>query len=215
MCGFWPEDLSIQTLGGSLGIYTAGTPAAIRGLSAPGDTYLMPCIYSYPVAHKPKLEFHYLLQLAHEIEFGSKTFSGKTSQSLQRSLVMVTPLLYYYHPGSAYGTREDSVQLFSSSLQYQAYAHIKTCNNDKDTQLPRALAILSCSFWRSSLRKGGGQTDSCSSCSADMISTTIRILWTSPSTDSQWEVCIFLDLGAHTTWRMQAHHVDFAAPRCS
>ena len=102
---------------------------------------------------------------------------------------MVTPLLYY-HPASAYGTREDSVQLFSSSLQCEAYAHIKTCNHDKDTQLPRALAILSCSFWRSSLRKGGGQTGSCSSCSADMISTTIRILWASPSTDSQWEVCM-------------------------
>ena len=135
--------------------------------------YLVPCIYSYPVAHKPKLELHYLLQLAHEIEFGSKTFSGKASQSLQRSLVMVTPLSYY-HPGSAYGTREDCVQLFSSSLQFEAYAHIKTCNHDKDTQLLRALAILSCSFWRSSLRKGGGQTGSCSSCSADMISTTCK-----------------------------------------
>lgn len=51
---------------------------------------------------------------------------------------MLTPLLYC-HPSSAYGTREDSVQLFSSSLQNEAYAHIKTCNHDKDTQLPRAL----------------------------------------------------------------------------
>jgi hypothetical protein len=34
---------------------------------------------------------------------------------------MATPLLYYYL-SSAYGTREDSVQLFSSSLQYEAYA---------------------------------------------------------------------------------------------
>lgn len=72
----------------------------------------------------------------------------------------------------------------SSSLEYEAYAHIKTCNHDKDTQLPRALTILTCTFCRSSLRKGGGQTGFYS---ADMISTTIRIRWTSPPTDSQWK----------------------------
>jgi hypothetical protein len=182
MCGFWPEDLSIQTWG-SLGVYTARTLAATQRLVG-ARRYLMPLHLTATRRSQTKTSSSIILQLAHEIEFGSKTFSGKTSQSLQKSLVMVTPLLYY-HPASAYGSREDSVQLFSSSLQYAAYAHIKTCNHDKDTQLPRALAILSCSFWHSSLRKGGGQTGCCCSCGADMISTTIRIHWTSPYTESQ------------------------------
>ena len=61
--------------------------------------------------------------------------------------------------------------LFSSSLVPSNTKLMR--NHDRDTQLPRALAILSCSFWRSSLRKGGGQT-SCRRSSANMISTTIR-----------------------------------------
>jgi hypothetical protein len=80
---------------------------------------------------------------------------------------MATPLLYYYL-SSAYGTRKI---LFSSSLVPSNTKLMR--NHDKDTQLPRALAIPSSSFWRSSLRKGGGQT-SCRRSSANMISTTIR-----------------------------------------
>jgi hypothetical protein len=44
-CGFWPEDLSIQTMGGnSLTIYSARALAATGGpLGA--RNYVMPCIY--------------------------------------------------------------------------------------------------------------------------------------------------------------------------
>jgi hypothetical protein len=36
-CGFWPEDLPIQTIGGQLAIYTARAPAATSGPREPGD----------------------------------------------------------------------------------------------------------------------------------------------------------------------------------